>query len=86
MSTRDLFSEIEVKKSDKGGSFLGYGSCVVAKVVKVNFTIRSGKDGKPFAALPSHKAGEKWFNDVNFPDKEVYSAFQSMIIKTFEAL
>lgn len=84
--TKNLFTNITIKKSSSDKGPMAYGSAVIAGVVKINFILRQGKDGSTFASLPSHKSGDKWYNDVHFPDDEVYTLFQKAILDAYSQM
>ena len=75
------------------GTAVGYAAFVVNELVEIrNCTVRLGKEGKLWIALPARpykvqENGEektKWENHIGFRDKEDYWEFQNLAVAAIE--
>ena len=85
----EMFTNIKVfplKTQHK--TIVANGSCDVAGVMNVKFTVMKGPKGV-FASLPGRYSdkddpttGKKvWYSDVKLIDKEVYAEFQKIVVE-----
>lgn len=74
----------DLKKSVGEGSAVAFGRVVLDNLIEVDVRIMNGKNGL-FISYPGRKgAGDRWFSQFKFIDRQVGDDVQNQIIAYYE--
>lgn len=89
MNEDNLFTNFKIfpVSSEKAGSLVANGKCIVAGTLQVSFTIMKNKQGGLFAAFPSQKVEKngkiEYYPHMNLVDESTKTLFQTAALAAY---